>query len=130
MTILHCPQVINENGEHESVSNTMTIYSHDLISFILAMVCERNTGVLHWLSYTTGSMCYHCIGDMYTPYSILGLSGHWKTNGKVVANIDCIYIAMYCTTIIHLCCYRNHIQCVNLQNIFNTHLKKTFHGGA
>ena len=48
------------------------------------MVCERNTGVLHWLSYTTGSMCYHCISDMYTPYSILGLSGHWKTNGTML----------------------------------------------
>ena len=85
MTILHCPQVLNENGEHESVSNCLyNDYSHDLISFMLAMVCERNTGVLHWLSYTTGSMCCHCISDMCTPYSILGLSGHWKTNGTVI----------------------------------------------
>ena len=103
MTILHCPQVINKNGEHESVSNCLySDYSlmHDLISFILAMVCERNTGVLHWLSYATGSLCYHCISDMYTPYSILGLSGHWKTNGKVVTFIVYIYIYIY----IHLCC--------------------------
>ena len=104
MTILHCPQVINENGEYESVSNCLySDYSHDLISFIVAMVCERNTGVLHWLSYTTGSMCYHCISDMFTSYSILGLSGHWKTNSKVVA------IYMYCMLCI----------CVAIETIFS-----------
>ena len=60
------------------------------------MVCERNNGVLHWLSHTAGSMCYHCISDMYTPYSILGLSGHWNTNGKVATYSNIYYLAMYC----------------------------------
>ena len=36
MTILHCPQVVNENGEDESVSNhVFVITSHAL----MAMIC-------------------------------------------------------------------------------------------
>ena len=64
MTILHCPQVLNENGEHESVSNCINFVmsSHTLlcdlfVRFILAMVCERNIQMLHWLSHTINSIC-------------------------------------------------------------------------
>ena len=91
-----------------------------VISFnILAVVYQGNTGVLHWLSYTTGSMCYHCISDMCTPYSIFGLSSYWKTEGKIVAlNIILIYVPV-------LCCQRpywvgkltKHLQCSFKENL-------------
>ena len=59
------------------------------------MVYQGNTGVLHWSSYTTGCMCYHCVSDMCTTYSIFGLSGYWKTNGTVVVFVICVVVLLF-----------------------------------
>ena len=37
--------------------------------------------MLHWLSHTTGSVCYLCIADVFNGYSTVGISGYWETNG-------------------------------------------------
>ena len=67
-----------------------------VMPFIVAMVCERITPVFHQLSYTTSIMCYHYISDMSTPYSIPGISGHWKINGTVLAfDLIAVYIRSY-----------------------------------
>ena len=89
MTILYCPNVLNENGEHELVSSKHYLQPLLMCEFIIAMVCARNTRVLHWLSYITGIVCYLCVTDMFTGCSIIGISGYWKANGTISVITHC-----------------------------------------
>ena len=79
MMILNCPQVVNENGEHESVSGILRLFYLPTLLFVTAMVCERNSKLLHQSSHITGIVGHLHVTNLCTPYSILGISSCWKT---------------------------------------------------
>ena len=93
------------------------------------MVCARNTWVLHWLSHTIGYMCYLCIADVCTGYSIDGISGCWKIN-KGMQHI-CICTSLNCFTTPKSCVYYyRYCLCLIWQNVLSDHTKKTYLGGV
>ena len=85
MTILNCPQVINERGEHETVSvYHVKILFALIFNFVcyIAMVCERDSKLFHWSSYITGISSHLSVASLCTSYSIPGIGGYWKIEGE------------------------------------------------
>ena len=77
MTILHCPQVVNENGEHEqlSIQSQYIIYLSDGLPGTM----ECFTG--YHIPLALCAIIVLVICTLLIPF-LHGLSGHWKTNGN------------------------------------------------